>query len=242
MMILTAGAGMTFMLYRNGLLTEAQRESRQKAEEHVQALMIPGQEEADNTSVAFSKILEEKTGIPVNPQNIVSAGDTVRSGNYDITITDWSVSKESPGYALPEGLDLTQYGAILDKSGRITNDFSYVTANVTVKNVSEESVTNHIWGVFRLKTFQAGEYLGEVNYLGNPGEGTSREHLHDTFKDTFAAGEEKSMALIYVAPDNALTDQDMYIEINQSGVVLSEEESDIKRYIILNKSDGGTSI
>lgn len=63
--------------------------------------MIPGQEEdANDRSESFAKTIEEKTGIPVNPQNIVSAGDTVRSG-------------------------------------KITKEFSYVTA----KNISEESIT-----------------------------------------------------------------------------------------------------
>ena len=242
--ILTAAIGISYILYRNGLLTKAQREEKQEAEERVQELMIPGQEEeADDRSESFAKTIEEKTGIPVNPQNIVSAGDTVRSGKYDITITDWSVSKESPGYEIPEGLDLAQYpGAILDKSGKITNEFSYVTANVTVKNISEESITGYIWGFLRLKTFNAGEYLGEVNYLGNLGGETSREHGHDTFQESFKPGEEKSMTLVYVAPDSALSDQDMYIEIDQSGVALPEEEYDIKRYVILNENNGGTNI
>lgn len=242
-LILVAGTGISFILYRNGLLTKTQREEKQEAEERVQELMIPGQEgEADDISESFARTIEEKTGIPVDPKNIVSAGSTIRSGKYDITITDWDVSKESPGYAIPEGLDLAQYpGAILDESGKITNEFSYVTTNVTVKNISEESITGYIWGFLRLKTFNAGEYLGEVNYLGNLGEETSKEHGHDTYKDSFAPGEEKSMALIYVAPDKALTDQNMYIEIDQSGVALSEEEYDIKRYIILNEN-GGTKI
>lgn len=242
--VLTAAIGISYILYRNGLLTKAQREEKQEAEERVQELMIPGQEEeADDRSESFAKTIEEKTGIPVNPQNIVSAGDTVRSGKYDITITDWSVSKESPGYAIPEGLDLAQFpGAILDESGKITNEFSYVTANVTVKNISEESITGYIWGFLRLKSFNAGEYLGEVNYLGNLEGKTSREHGHDTFQESFKPGEEKSMALVYVAPDSALSDQDMYIEIDQSGVALPEEEYDIKRYVILNENNGGTNI
>lgn len=144
--ILTAAIGISYILYRNGLLTKAQREEKQEAEERVQELMIPGQEEeADDRSESFAKTIEEKTGIP-------------------------------------------------------------------------------------------------VNYLGNLGGETSREHGHDTFQESFKPGEEKSMALVYVAPDGALSDQDMYIEIDQSGVALPEEEYDIKRYVILNENNGGTNI
>ena len=185
------GIGMSYMLFRGGIRTEKEQKSYEEQEKQMENLMKPGQEEeADDTSEEFSRKIEKKTGISVNPQNVVSARSTIRSGKYDITVTDWSVSKESPGYAIPEGVDLAEFpGAQLDKSGNITNEFSYVTANVMVKNITEESITDHIWGYFNLKTFHAGEYLGEPDYLGNIGKGTSREHGHDTYKESFSPEE-----------------------------------------------------
>ena len=50
----------------------------------------------------------------------------------------------------------------------------------------------------------------------------------------FEPGEEKQMALIFVANDELLKSEAIYLEINPTGAVIDNPEYDIRRYIILN--------
>lgn len=60
---------------------------------------------------------------------------------------------------------------MLDEQGNITNDFSYVVVNLSVKNQSTKTIENDlIWGYIRLMFLSApskySDYIGEVTYLG----------------------------------------------------------------------------
>ena len=63
-------------------------------------------------------------------------------------------------------------GAVLDEQGNITNDFSYVVVNLSVKNQSSKTIENDlIWGYIRLRFLfrhhqSTSDYIGEVTYLG----------------------------------------------------------------------------
>ena len=55
-----------------------------------------------------------------------------------------------------------------------------------------------------------------------------------SYAETFEPGEEKQMALIFVANDELLKSEAIYLEINPTGTVIDNPEYDICRYIILN--------
>ena len=73
--------------------------------------------------------------------------------------------------------------------------------------------------------------MGEVSYLGDE---TPRVLNHNYYAETFEPGEEKQMALIFVANDELLKSEAIYLEINPTGAVIDNPEYDIRRYIILN--------
>lgn len=233
-LILIAGFGISYILWRNGMLTKAQRESRKEYERKMENLMKPGQEgEADETSTAFSKTLKEKAGLTVEPKNIVSVGSPITSGKYSFTVNSWSVSKKSPGYKLPKGLDMNEWGQQLDKEGNITNEYSYVVLNMVVENMTDQPVTEHLWGYMRLQAFDMGEYISEVRYLG---EEIPREYGHDSYVESFEAGETKTYPVVFLMPDEIVNDQELYLEINTSGGNPQPEDPEfaVKRFIILN--------
>ena len=234
-LILIAGLGISYILWRNGMLTKAQRESRKEYERQMENLMVPGQEgEADDRSEAFSEALKEKAGLTVDPQNIVSTGSPITSGNYSFTVNSWSVSKESPGYALPEGKDATNGGRLqIDANGNITNEYSYVIVNLTVENKAEEPVTDLLWGCLWMKAFDMGDFISEVDYLG---EETPRKYGHKYFKESFEAGETKSYPVVFNMPDEIVNNQEIYLEIDTSGGNPQPEDPEfaVKRFIILN--------
>lgn len=238
-LILIAGTGISYILWRNGLLTKEQRESREQYEKRMESLMVPGQEgEADEASAAFSKLMKEKAGLTVDPRNIVSVGRPITSGKYSFTVSSWSASKESPGYKLPEGLDLSDGGLQLDENGNITNEFSYVVLNMTVENMADEPVTDYLWGYMSLQAFDMGEYISEVRYLG---EKAPRKYGHDSYVESFEAGETKSYPVVFLMPDEILEDQELYLEIDTSGgnPQPSDPEFSVKRFIILNERVSG---
>lgn len=233
--LVVLGIGMSYMLSRGGIRTEEEQKSYEEKEKQVENLMKPGQEEeADDRSEAFSKALKEKAGLTVDSRNIVSTGSPITSGNYSFTVNSWSVSKESPGYALPEGKDATQGGRIqMDANGNITNEYSYVVVNLTVENKAEEPITDYLWGYMRMQAFDMGDFISEVDYLG---EETPRKYGHDYSKESFEAGETKSYPVVFDMPDEILNNQEIYLEIDTSGGNPQPEDPEfaVKRFIILN--------
>ena len=228
------GMGMSYMLFRGGRRTEEEQKISEEGEKRMENLMKPGQEEeADDTSKSFSDTLNEKAGLTVDPQNIVSVGNPIISGNYSFTVNSWNVSKESPGYALPEGIDLSGAGPQMDANGNITNEYSYIVVNITVENKAEGPITDLLWGYLKLKTFETSDFISEVRYLG---EETPRAYGHEYSMETFEAGETKSYPLIFFMPDEMVKNQELYLEINATGIAYdtSDSEFSVMRYIILN--------
>ena len=208
------------------------KENIEKENEFKKSLDVVAQkEEPDEVSKEFAN----KLG--VDEKNIVSTGNTIKSTYYSFTVLSWTKGKEYPGYALPEGKNLADSpGAVLDEQGNITNDFSYVVVNLSVKNQSDKKIENDfIWGYIRLRFLfppsEYEDYVGEVSYLG---EETPRILNHNYYAETFEPGEEKQMALIFVANDELLKSEAIYLEINPTGAVIDNPEYDIRRYIILN--------
>ena len=236
--LVIAGIGMSYMLFRGRMRTEKEQKSYEENNKRVENLMKPGQEgEADAVSEAFSKMLQEKAGLTVDPKNIVSVGNPITSGNYSFTVDSWRVSKENPGYALPEGMDLNGYLSQVDTNGNITNEYSYVILNVTVENLTDEPVTElGLWGYVKLGAFDMGDFVSEVKYLG---EETPRAYGHDYWTESFEAGEKKSYPVVFFMPDDILSSQETYLEIDTSGTnpQPSDPEYAVKRFIILNESE-----
>ena len=193
--------------------------------------VVAQKEEPDEVSKEFAN----KLG--VDEKNIVSTGNTIKSTYYSFTVLSWTKGKEYPGYALPESKNLADYpGAVLDEQGNITNDFSYVVVNLSVKNQSSKTIENDlIWGYIRLRFLSApskySDYIGEVTYLG---EEKPRILNHNYYAETFAPEEEKVMPMIFVVNDALLDSEAMYLEINPTGAVIDNPDYDIRRYIVLN--------
>lgn len=208
------------------------KENIDKENEFKNSLDVVAQpEEPDEKSKEFAN----KLG--VDAKNIVSTGNTIKSTYYSFTVLSWTKGKEYPGYALPEGKNLADYpGAELDEQGNITNDFSYVVVNLSVKNQSTKTIENDlIWGYIRLMFLSApskySDYIGEVTYLG---EEKPRILNHNYYAETFAPEEEKVMPMIFVVNDALLDSEAMYLEINPTGAVIDNPDYDIRRYIVLN--------
>ena len=208
------------------------KENIEKENEFKKSLDVVAQEEEPDE---VSKEFANKLG--VDAKNVVSTGKQIASTKYSFTVLSWTRGKEYPGYVLPKGKDLSNYpGAELDEQGNITNDFSYIVVNLSVKNQSDKKIENDlIWGYIRLRFLfppsEYEDYVGEVSYLG---EETPRVLNHNYYAETFEPGEEKQMALIFVANDELLKSEAIYLEINPTGAVIDNPEYDISRYIILN--------
>ena len=180
-----------------------------------------------------SKELAELIGEDAN--DIVSVGNPLVSGNYIFTVKSWKTSKEYPGYAPPEGVDITEFpGAQADEAGNIVNDYSYITVDVSCQNRTEEEIDDLVWNELSLKFVRpigGGSYSGELTYLG---EKVPRLYGHDYCREYFEADETKDITLIYVVNDGLLDNEGMYLQINPSGAAISGEEYDVIRYIVLN--------
>lgn len=216
-----------------GLTQEEQKENQMRMQENKEMADTPGQAgEADEVSKAFAAKLKEKKGQEVDAKNIVSTGQSLTSGQFLLTVNEWKVSKEYPGYEAPDGVDLETWpGAELDQNGNITNGFSYVTVDISAENLKEEAVSELIWGMIQLCLFDTEDYIGETDYIGRE---ERRESGKDYFRENFQPNETKHAVLIFVVDDKYLTEQEMYLEVNPSGAVIEDPAYDVRRYIILN--------
>lgn len=193
----------------------------------------PAQEgKATEENEQFAADLKTITGKDYNPINITSVGHPIRTGDFSYQVTSWSMSKESPGYPIPEGKEyyFREDKAVLDENENITNDYSYVVVNMEVENLTSEEIKFLIWGIFRLKSVGngAGKYEGECAYLGD-----GRDAGQSYYLDTIEANSKKEMPIIFVVKDEYLIDNQLYIEVNPSGVATTNPDYDVKRYIFL---------
>ena len=187
----------------------------------------------DEASQKLAEALKGETGEDYDVKNIVSVGKPIREGKFSYKVTSWNVTKEYPGYALPEGnTPLSEYpGAEVDENGNITNDFSYVVVNVEVENLKDEDITTLVWGFFRLGIIGGGDYTGESTYLG---EEHPRAAGKDYLKETIPAKGKVDIALIFVVKDEVLKSQQYYLKINSSGSSNVNPDYDVRRFITLN--------
>ena len=116
------------------------KENIEKENEFKKSLDVVAQEEEPDE---VSKEFANKLG--VDAKNVVSTGKQIASTKYSFTVLSWTRGKEYPGYVLPKGKDLSNYpGAELDEQGNITNDFSYIVVNLSVKNQSDKKIENDL--------------------------------------------------------------------------------------------------
>ncbi len=187
------------------------------------------EDEVDEASRKFAKEFE------VNENNVVSTGQSIVSTKFLCTVTSWEVGKDVFEYEIPEEISLEDYGVMVDGNGYIINEYSYVIVHISAENISDELVENdYLWSKFRLRFINPpSEYqtTGEVRFLG---EKPLREYIDDYFAETFAVNEKKEIALVYVVPDGILENDGMYLELNPFGVVITDKDQDIRRYLLLN--------
>lgn len=185
----------------------------------------------DAASKRLAAILKKETGEDVSLHNIVSKGRPIKQGKYSFTVTSWKMGKESPGYPLPQGMTLEGTGVQLNGNGDITNDYSYVVVNVTVKNLTKKDVTELIWPEMRLQIEGASSDVGEIKYLG---EAVPRKNGHNYYQETIKAKGEKSMPLIYIVKDEwTQGNKQMYLKINTL-TLDAQSSANVYRYIVLN--------
>ena len=191
--------------------------------------VIEREDEVDEASRQFAN------EFGVNENSVVSTGQSIVSTKFLCTVVSWEVGKDVLEYEMPEEINLEDYGVMVDGNGYIINEYSYVIVHVSAENISDELVENdYLWSKFRLRFINPpSEYqtTGEVRFLG---EKPLREYIDDYFAETFAVNEKKEIALVYVVPDGILENDGMYLELNPFGVVITDKDQDIRRYLLLN--------
>ena len=190
--------------------------------------------EPDKASKELAGYLTKKLYYEVDAENIVSTGKEIRSAPFSYMVDSWEVTKTCPG----EGQRIDREEVQCDENGTITNEYSYVVANLTVENLNDMEVTQHIWGFLRLKIRGAEDvYVGEVDQIIYSENNVVKEKNKNTYEETFAANEEKRVRLVYVVSDDLLLNTSLYLSINPNGMAekpLEEGEVETKRWILLN--------
>lgn len=169
----------------------------------------------------------------IEPQQIVSTGKEIRKGNFSYKVTSWEITKENPEYPRDENmLGIEYYGLELDEKGNLINGFSYVVVNIEIENLTDEAITEYLWGYLDLKIlgadFEATTADCSVLYLG---ENPPREFTKSYNLETVPANETIKMPLIFIVEDEVLKGKQPYLEINTQGVAGFLKNL---RFIILN--------
>lgn len=183
-------------------------------------------------SMELAKQYQEEVRMEIDPGSIVPVGKPINDGEYVYQAESWKITKEDPGYPLPKYMDSLKerFGVEQDESGRITNDYSFVTVNLTVENPSKKDKTDLIWAM-KLRSgslgTEAAAYLGETQ---------PREYGRRYAEETIPAKGKVTMPLIWVIKDELLEGHQLFVEINRTGVVGGklEDGKDARRCIALD--------
>ena len=190
--------------------------------------------EPDKASKELAEYLTKKLYYEVDAENIVSTGKEIRNAPFSYKVDSWEVTKKCPS----EGQKIDREEVQCDENGTITNGYSYAVVNLTVGNLNDMEVTQHIWGFLRLKIRGAEDvYVGEVDQIIYSENNVVKEKNKNTYEETFAANEEKRVRLVYVVSDDLLLNTSLYLSINPNGIAekpLKEGDVETKRWILLN--------
>lgn len=113
-----------------------------------------------------------------------------------VKLNSMSISKELPDVDLRD-----HWYAEMDENGTITNEYSYVTCNVTIRNDGEtgfETTLNCLWLYFGVDGF----YTEARAYNSNKSE--EEINQRDYFHITFEPGVEYNFNIAYIAEDDRL--------------------------------------
>ena len=178
--------------------------------------------------------MTKKLYYEVDAENIVSTGKEIRNAPFSYKVDSWEVTKKCPS----EGQKIDREEVQCDENGTISNGYSYAVVNLTVGNLNDMEVTQHIWGFLRLKIRGAEDvYVGEVDQIIYSENNVVKEKNKNTYEETFAANEEKRVRLVYVVSDDLLLNTSLYLSINPNGMAekpLKEGDVETKRWILLN--------
>ena len=146
--------------------------------------------EPDKASKELAEYLTKKLYYEVDADNIVSTGKEIRNAPFAYTVDSWEVTKVCPVEGQKTEIEEVQS----DEHGTITNGYSYVVVNLTVENLNDMEVTQHIWGFLRLK-IRGAEHLhvGEVDQIVYSENNMIKEKNKNTYEETFAANEKKKL-------------------------------------------------
>ena len=165
----------------------------------------------------------------------MDTGIPIRDGEPDEAVDSWQLTKQNPG-----DYQLNEYPEVeYDENKNILNDYSYVVADITVENLQDREVTQHIWGFIRLQMRGAEKSCtGEVSDIVNLETNELKPITKNTYEETFAANERRKERLIYVVPDDLLPYCDgFYLRIEHMGgsdSTLNKLDAEVRRWIILN--------
>ncbi|HIX48304.1 MAG TPA: hypothetical protein H9981_04740 [Candidatus Mediterraneibacter caccavium] len=191
--------------------------------------------EPDEASGDLAEHLTEYLDHEVDARYVVSTGDTIRNLPFAYTVDSWQLTKQNPG-----DYQLNEYPEVeYDENKNILNDYSYVVADITVENLQDREVTQHIWGFIRLQMRGAEKSCnGEVSNIVNLETNELKPITKNTYEETFAANEIRKERLIYVVPDDLLPYCDgFYLRIEHMGgsdSTLNKLDAEVRRWIILN--------
>lgn len=190
----------------------------------------------DDSSKALAKILS------VDARFVASTGREIKGQKLTYEVTSWEITKQVPICTLAVLSDVLEYkcatdGMEVDDTGNIVDErFSYVIVNLRIKNIGKSN-EEFYWNNIRLKGVRDGKSFYSVAELHVLGESQSREYDKNYFRERLQESEYIEMPLIYITEKELIDQKQLYLEINPSGVAVSDEELDeytSRRMILLN--------
>lgn len=145
-------------------------------------------------------------------------------------VNSWVTSKSFPTEMSEGYLDIIRGlgRAEIDDTGTITNGYSYVMIDISVRNDSTNNYSGLLWGTIYLKS-QAGssDFSGECQIVAD-GRPDNKQYC----AETIPASSDIKRKIIYIVSDKSLNNTLLWLEINPTGGVMTGR--DIKGYIVLN--------
>lgn len=191
----------------------------------------------DAESIELAELYRKETRKEIDPRFIVPTGKAISDGVYSYKVESWMSSKEDPGYPLPKGMESlkSSKGVEQDENGTITNQFSFLTVNILVENLSKERKGDCVWGYFDLEIGDADPEEYDWHAFSYLGEKNPREYRKNYYQEIIEGKGKVIMPLIYVIKDELLEDNQLFIRINRTGMAdVNIDDKNPRRCIVLN--------
>ncbi|WP_148409298.1 DUF4352 domain-containing protein [Murimonas intestini] len=209
-----------------------------KEDEMPQTSPSAGNAVLDNRIISNPEKYPDQREITPSDSNVYQIGDTIDTSKLIFTVNSYHITKTKGAFDITD-IKETPLDVVLDNEDNISNNYSYVIIDMTIKNKQSKEVEfylNNLWLRFINKDSEySGNNIYYAGQLRGYKDGQPADNGKAYFRRILKMNEERPLTLTYVISDEELDGAALLLKIWPSGAINYEDDSRFVSLVQENK-------